>query len=398
LRHRSAARFDASVPDQRRIHVLELRSVQGTGGGPEKTILLGAARANGAAFDVVVCYVRDRRDEVFRLDQRAATMGVNYVEVVERHSFDVRVWRQLVTAVRDRHIDIVHSHEYKTDLLALLLARTTGIVPVATAHGWSGHSARERFLYYPIDKRLLARFPRVVAVSSVIQNELIRTGTRRDRITLLLNAIDPDAYARVPGRGPLVRQAFGWRQEHFVIGAVGRLERVKRFDLLLEAVAPIVGAHSRLQLAIVGDGSLREDLAALAARLGIAEHCRFLGHRDDIVDLHHAFDLLVQASESEGTPNAVLEAMAMETPVVATDVGGTRELAADRIHAIIVPRHDVASLRAAIKDVIADPAGARTRAVAARQRIEQDLSFAARTRKLEALYAELAPRARVPHA
>jgi glycosyltransferase involved in cell wall biosynthesis len=79
----------------------------------------------------------------------------------------------------------------------------------------------------------------------------------------------------------------------------------------------------------------------------------------------------------------------METPLVATDVGGTRELATPGEHALILPRHDVPALRNAIESVLMDPAAARARALAARRHVEADLSFIARTRRLEAVYQEL---------
>jgi glycosyltransferase involved in cell wall biosynthesis len=117
--------------------------------------------------------------------------------------------------------------------------------------------------------------------------------------------------------------------------------------------------------------------------------CQFLGHRLDVADLHDAFDLCVQSSEYEGTPNAVLEALAMETPLVATDVGGTRELAFPDVHALIVPPRDTSALRSAMAAVLADPAAAERRATAGRARVEHDLSFAERTRRLENIYDAL---------
>lgn len=374
----------------RPVRVLELRSVRGTGGGPEKTILLGAARADRTRVHVVVCYIRDERDTVFSLGERARTLGLEYVEVTERHSLDLSVLSKLAVVVREHRIDLVHAHEYKTDLLALLLARRTGIVPLATAHGWTGHSAREKFLYYPLDKWLLARYPRVVAVSSDIRNQLVRYGARPARVTVILNSIDPDAFQRDASRRGPVRDDLGLPQDAVVIGAVGRAEPQKRFDLLLEAMVPVFRAHARVRLVIAGDGSRLESLKILAARLGVADRCVFTGHRQDVADLHHAFDLFVQSSEYEGTPNAVLEAMALESPIVATDCGGTSELVADGVHGLIVPVHDVPALTMAIEGVLADPAAARGRALAARRRVETDLSFATRTSRLEDIYVELA--------
>src|SRR5579872_6172619 len=103
----------------RPIRVLELRSVRGTGGGPEKTILLGAKRTDRRRFAVTVCYLRDRRDDAFAVANRAEVRDVDYVEIPERHSFDPSVWPALRKLVRERRIDIVHAHEYKSDLLAL---------------------------------------------------------------------------------------------------------------------------------------------------------------------------------------------------------------------------------------------------------------------------------------
>jgi glycosyltransferase involved in cell wall biosynthesis len=373
-----------------RLAILELRSVRGTGGGPEKTILLGTEHTDRARFAVTVCYLRDLRDSIFGIDARARRMQIDYVEVHERHSFDPAIWPKLASLVRERRIDIVHSHDYKTDLLALLLGRRIGVIPLATAHGWTGQTARERFLYYPAGKRLLARFPRVIAVSSDIKDELVRHGMPEKRVTVILNGIDPDAFQRVESRREIVRREMGLRPADVVIGAVGRLERQKRFDLLIEAFQPLAGRHQDLRLVIVGDGSLRRELAAQIAAANLGQSCTLLGHRLDVADLHNAFDVFVQASEYEGTPNAVLEAMAMGTPIVATDVGGTRELASHDVHALLVAPRDVPGLRDALGQVLNDPGGARRRAVAARRRVEDELSFQARTRRLEHVYDELA--------
>jgi len=369
--------------------VLELRSVRGTGGGPEKTILFGAARHDAERFAITVCYLRDLRDDVFGIDDRARRLNLDYVEVRERHSFDPRIWTGLVALARERRFDVIHGHDHKTNLVAWLLARRTGAIALATSHGWTGQSLRERWLYYPIDRWVLRRLPRVVAVSSDVRRALVAAGADASRITVLLNGIDPEAFRRDGGTRERMRRELGFSPTDRVIGAVGRLERQKRFDLLLEAFAAVRSSRPDLRLVIVGDGSLRGDLEAHAARLGIAEACRFLGHRLDIADLHNAFDLFVQSSEYEGTPNAVLEAMAMETPIVATDVGGTSELALAEIHGLIVPCRDVAALAAAIGSALNDPDAARARARAARARVEGDLSFAERTRRLEAIYDEL---------
>lgn len=370
------------------IRVLELRSVWGTGGGPEKTILSGAAIKSGSGVETVVCYIRDVRDRVFTIDQRAKALGLDYVELLERHSFDRNIWPQLREIVKARAIDIVHAHDHKTDVLTWALSLRDPIIPLSTAHGFAGISRQER-LYYALEKRLLARFPRVIAVSNPLRDELIRTGSRPERVTVINNAIDHRRFVRQRERERLVREELGYTPDDVVIGAVGRLEQEKRFDLLLEAFAAVFQQNPRLRLAIVGEGSLRAPLEAQIQQLGIGKVARLLGLQSDVIKLQHAFDLLVQSSIREGTPNVVLEAMALETPIVATDVGGTRELVTDGTHGLLVAAGSAQTLVDGIGAALADPAAARQRAAAARARVEHDLSFERRIQKVEAVYHEL---------
>ena len=374
----------------RPIRVLELRSVFGTGGGPEKTILSGAALSDPREFDITVCYLRAADDDRSDVRRRAKELDLHYLELLERSSVDPAIWGQLQRVVRRCAIDIVHAHDYKTDLLAVLLARSEGTLAMATAHGWTGHSPRERYLYYPADKRVLRRCDRVVAVSEEIRSELIRHGCRPDRVTTVLNGIDERRFKRNPAARDEARAALGLRETDVAIGAVGRLERQKRFDLLIQAFAEARRAMPSLRLFIAGDGSLRDELAALVGTFDLGGSCRLLGHTPDVIRLHHALDLLAQSSDYEGTPNAVLEAMALETPVVATAAGGTAELMTDGVHGRIVPVGDVAALRDAMLDALIHREAAQVRAVAARLRIVGELSFCARNAKIEALYRELA--------
>jgi glycosyltransferase involved in cell wall biosynthesis len=375
-----------------RLRILELRTVRGTGGGPEKTILLGTVRTDPNRYAITVCYIRDEHDDVFHIDRRAGDLPVDYVEVRERNSFDPRVWPQLIELVKSRRVDLVHAHDHKADLLAWLLARKTGVIPMATAHGWTGHSARERYLYYPGDRFVLARMAHVVAVSSDIRNTLIHAGAKPDAVTVVLNAIDPVAFRRDCQRELGARAQFGFTQEQIVFGAVGRLEPQKDFARLITAFATVVQRVPHARLAIAGDGSLRADLQAQIHRSNLAERCRLLGHVADIPLLHHAFDVFVQSSIYEGTPNAVLEAMALETPIVATDAGGTAELARDGVEGLIVPYSDTNALSAALLRVIDDPTAMRERANAARRRVETELSFDTRVRRVETIYDALATR------
>jgi glycosyltransferase involved in cell wall biosynthesis len=356
------------------IRVLELRSVAGTGGGPEKTILAGAQRVNPNIL-MTVCYVCNEGDEVFPIGEQARKLGIDYAEIRERRTIDWRAWQALRQLVRAKQIDIVHGHDYKTNLMAYWLSRVEPVIPLSTAHGYTGHGWKERRIYYPADKRLLARFPKVVTVSGELKRTLVKAGADPNRIDVILNGIDPQRFRRDPGRRDAARARYALTSGDVAIGSVGRLEPQKRFDLLIDAFASLSRTSPALRLLIAGEGSRRDTLQIQIDRLGLGQRCRLVGQAD-VTEFHHALDLFVQSSDYEGTPNVVLEAMAFETPFVATDVGGTGELFTDQVHGILIPPGDAKVLADAIARALADPVAARTRVEAARKRVETDLSFA----------------------
>lgn len=380
----------------RPIRVLELRSVVGAGGGPEKTILAGAAASDPARVVVTVCYLRSAADRACNIRDRAAALSLDYVEVVERGPVDYRVWTSLRRLVRERRIDVVHAHDYKTNLLALMLSRAEHVRPLTTAHGWTGQSWRERQAYYPLDKQLIRAFPSVIAVSHEIERELIAAGVAAERIHVVLNGIDPLVFRRSPSAAAAARENYGLRPGEVIVGSVGRLERQKRFDLLIHACALARQTHPTLRLFIAGEGSLRQALEA-QARMSLPDACTFLGHQSDIRPLHHALDVFAQSSDYEGTPNAVLEAMALETPIVATAAGGTAELARHGQEALIVPAGDARALAGAIHHALVHPDETAGRVARARRRVETSLSFGARMAAVECIY-ECAVAGRAPQA
>lgn len=370
------------------IRILEFRSVWGTGGGPEKTILLGAARSNPEKYLITVCYIRDRRDKIFGPGSKAVGLPIEYLEVIEKNSFDLGLIPKLRKIVRDKNIDIVHAHDYKTNFFTALLAKMEKIIPLSTAHGYTGHTKREKF-YYWADKIILKRFPKIVTVSSQLRNELLRKGVSGNAVQVILNGIDPNAFKRDKSQCITAREKLNLPLEKIIIGSVGRLEPQKNYELLLEVFAEFSENNKNVFLIIAGDGSLKAHLESRVNELNIAENCRLLGHQSDISLIHHALDIYIQSSNYEGTANSVLEAMAFETPLIATDVGGTSELIRDNIDGIIIPPRDRNALRYAIDQVLKDEKASIHRASSARKQVETELSFTTRMEKLESIYDAL---------
>ncbi len=171
-------------------------------------------------------------------------------------------------------------------------------------------------------------------------------------------------------RNDIPRRLYGRDNNEFIVTTVGRLNEDKNIDIIIDAVSTITNTNVRL--VVVGEGPARSDLERNVLERGLEEYVLFTGEVgvDKVFRIVAASDLLVHASNSEGTPNAVMEAMALGIPVIATNVGGMRDLIPSDEFGYIVPPQDVDALRSAIAAVLQDPFLATARAARARARLE----------------------------
>jgi glycosyltransferase involved in cell wall biosynthesis len=291
-----------------------------------------------------------------------------------------------------RHdINLIHAHDYKSDLFAYLLRRRLRRrcpAIISTMHGWALDGLRGR-LYWQLDCWLLRRFDRVIAVSHTTKQDMVDAGVPSHLITVLHNGIDTDTWSPQQVRGT-VREELGLDRACPVVGYVGRLSPEKDLATWLRAAALVRQRHPEAHFVVVGeghDGTLLMQLQKLATELGIAERVHFLGYRAQLLPVYAAFDLFVLSSSREGICNSLLEAMAMGLPVVTTDAGGTRELVRDGHTGYMVPQRDAEGLAHAIITLLHDPALRHQMGRAGRERVEQMFSFTRRLHRIEALYA-----------
>jgi glycosyltransferase involved in cell wall biosynthesis len=302
------------------------------------------------------------------------------------HRFAVTL-RDLVKLIRARGVAVLHTHEFFMNTLGLMASRLTGVPFVATVHGRNYYSdrARRRIAY-----RLIGRFAgRLVTVSEANKRFLAeRVGIPPRRVQVIPNGVPLDDKASAAARSAL-RESLGLNQDHAIIGTLGSLYPVKGHSYLIDAAPAILGRFPQAVLLIVGQGGLREELEADAARLGIAARVRFLGHREDVHDLLSIYDIFVLPSLSEGMPLALLEAMAAGLPAVASQVGGVTEVLEDRKTGFLVPPGDSRALADAIMTLLGNPPLANELAAAARQMAATRFSLAGMLRAYEGVYSEL---------
>jgi glycosyltransferase involved in cell wall biosynthesis len=367
---------------------LEARVVKGSGGGPDKTILNTPRFLTPLGYRTVCAYLHPPDDPGFeQLRARARAWGAPLVSVPDRGFWDLGVVRRLLDVCRRERVTVWHGHDYKSNALGLLLRRFWPMKLVTTVHGWVHHTSRTP-LYYWLDRLCLPRYDLVLCVSPDLYDQCLQAGVDRRRCVLLENGIDTDEFRR---RGDAVqaRERLGVPGGRFLIGGAGRLSAEKGFDVLVRAVDQLLKAGRDVGLVIVGEGDEGPRLRALIAELGRGDRVQLLGFRSDVKEVYQALDVFALSSHREGLPNVLLEAMALQVPVIATRVAGVPRLVRDGENGLLVEAGDAAGLAAGLAR-LADDAGLRSRlGQAGRRTVEERYSFRERMAKVAALYDRL---------
>ena len=229
----------------------------------------------------------------------------------------------------------------------------------------------------------------VVAISEEVRRRLLAAGVRAERVRVIHSAVEPPAGLPGSAGRAVARQRFGI-DDALAIGVVAALERRKGHDVLFRALARLAEPGGlRFRCLVCGDGSERAALERLARELGIAGCVGFLGEQRQVADVLAALDVFVMPSRHEGLGVAILEAMAMALPVVASAVGGIPEAVAAGRTGLLVPAEDPDALAAAICALGRDRERARRLGSAGRDRVLAEFSMEAMTSRYERLYDEV---------
>jgi glycosyltransferase involved in cell wall biosynthesis len=375
------------------VRLLEVRNTYKWGGGPDKTILLSAEQHDKTRVSVVVAYIRDVHDREFSIRERVSRRGFTFYEIEEHWKFDTRVLRILHDIALRHEINLIHSHDYKSDLFAYLIRRRLWrqqITLVSTAHAWVMLGLRGA-IYRWLDLWLMRRFDHLIAVSQATKDEMTAARVLGSRISVIHNAIDTNVWSPGPSRNELLAE-FGLEQSFPVVGYVGRIMPEKDLVTWLRAAALVAEKYPNARFILVGDGrdgTTLDELKNLAGSLGIADKVIFPGYRLNMLPFYASFHIFVLTSLREGLPNCILEAMAMGIPVVTVDVAGAKELVSDGLTGYVLPQGDAYGLAQAISALTDDPKLRSKMGQAGRTKVEQEFSFIQRLRRIENLYEHL---------
>ena len=281
-----------------------------------------------------------------------AAIGVEFDLIWEKKRFDRGVMDQMREIVSRRRPDIIVTHAVKSHFLLRYTGLHRRYCWVAFHHGYTAEDPKMR-LYNQLDRWALPAARHVVTVCSPFAKMLVRTrGVSHSRIDVLPNSIEPAPSVDPPAIQTL-SQDLGLPENVSVILSIGRLSTEKAQIDLLRAFRLMKTPD--LRLVLVGDGVDRQMLESASVSLGIAEQTIFAGHRRNVWPFYRLARIFVLPSLSEGSPTVLLEAVAAQTPIVATAVGGVPETVEHEWSALLVPCQDPEKLAEAMRRLLNSP-------------------------------------------
>jgi glycosyltransferase involved in cell wall biosynthesis len=292
----------------------------------------------------------------------------------------------LARALRRDRIDIAHNYLLRANLIGAVSARLAR-VPVVLCSKRGCHLRRGFEL-------VSAKIGNALADNVMVNAEAVRDfvhgneGCAREKMIVIPSGVDTDRFRPLPPAQFKAR--LNLPDDRLVIGVVTRMRVRKGVEEFIRAIGELRQTRPEVHGVIVGEVSLDNSLQELVRSLGLAQNLSLLGRRSDMPDVFSAFDVFVLSSHDEGMSNAILEAMAMEKPVVATDVGGAGEVIRHGQSGLLVPPKDPHALAVAISDVLTQPARAHEMGRLGRRIVEDGFSAHAMVRQMEHVYLDLA--------
>jgi glycosyltransferase involved in cell wall biosynthesis len=322
-------------------------------GGAELMARVVALRIDPERFERSIVVTRPGRVDD-REELEAA--GIKLFELDRRSKADVLQWRHLVSFLRREKIDVIHAHKFGSNVNAVVWGRVARVpVVISHEHTWSYEGGPMRRL---LDKHLIGRLSDRVLTESPEDARRMAELEGLDPARIQVVPIAPWSYELHAGKGSErdLRAELGLPEDALVVGTVAVLRPQKALHLLVEAAARLAPDYPSLHVLIAGEGPERAELERLIAEAGLGGRMRILGRfaPAEVPGFLDALDIAVNCSDFEGTPGAVLEAMAAGLPHVATRVGGVPGLVEDGVNGILIERGDAGALEAGLRRLLDD--------------------------------------------
>jgi glycosyltransferase involved in cell wall biosynthesis len=353
--------------------------------GAERVVQLIARHLDPGLFRIIIACGGDPLRKVYEA-------GGHTVEVADVRLPTLRNVIRLRSIVRSRKVRLIHAHDHRASLLAWLGAGFPHRIPVVSHIHNANPWLKGRHPYRLVELLMRNRYDISVACSDMVRKYFLRHNFTLlpTKVVTVTNGIEIKDWGRV--NRDLVAQNLGLPIQHFIFGTVGRLDEQKGIDLLLEAFKEVTGRLEDVYLLVVGTGPDEQGLKKLARELGINERVIFTGYREDVYDLMQIMNVFVLASRWEGLPMVLMEAMARGVPVIASDVGGVKELVRPEETGLLFVSGDTKDLAQKMCYLCQEKEVADRLAEAGSELVSESFNVVHQVQKIEKIYSAFLPK------
>lgn len=364
--------------------------------GAENVLIQLAIELQYTDFHPIVGVFKNMQNPHLEVAEEAKRHDLEAVIFPCHDKFDPNAIIRLRKFLNRNHINIIHTHGYKSNLYALAASSGKKTPLITTCHPWLGNDLKMKF-YAGLDKFFLNRFNKVVAINDLIKQEILNHNVHPDKVVTIYNGINPDRFNKL-AKSNNIRKELGIKEGCRVIGTVGRLTEEKGHIYLLQAAKRILQQYPKVIFLIVGDGPLREQLEAKSTESvgfeSVKSCCSksaviFKGIRTDIPEIYSIMDIFVLPSLTEGLPMVLLEAMASKKPVIATSVGAIPKVVVDGETGLLINSADSNQLADAIIYLLKNENKAREIGEKGYERVKNEFSSNRMTKQYIKVYEEI---------
>ena len=398
-----------------KLTVLQLGSPAGLYGA-ERWILALIKYLNSEKVHTIVGVIKDNSGDNAPLCKEAQLRGFDTCEIEAYGRFNFSAVRKLRKFLVDNEVDILHTHFYKTDLLGLLAVRGTKCKLISTPHGWSTKADFKLQCYELLDRCLFPFMDAVVPLSEDLFRPL-----RKSKVYRAVNRLTHRSFLsinRKHGTNQKIKQltdqqtnlhlitngvdlseiekcdittaelALLHNDGHYIIGYIGQLIPRKGLNVLFKSLS-VLDKDLPWHLVLVGDGEQRSELECFADECKISDRVTFFGYRDNRIEFLNGFDLFVLPSRLEGIPRCLMEAMAAQKLILASDIPGCNDLINDNENGLLFNVDDVDNLTEQLGRIIRHPERFAGLAIAGNEYVNAHYSAASMAGKYQELYDSL---------
>jgi len=355
-------------------------------GGPEKQIYYHALTASQSKIMITVASLTtttEKPELLLRLDAK----GIKTKTLKSSHSYDFHTISTLRKFIQEEGYDLICTHDYRSAIITCLARLNTNCKWIAFSRGWTYENSKV-LIFHILETILYNLSDFVIAVSNYQKHRIARYILSRKKISVVRNCIELPEVDNLTALS--VREKYGLPEESIIIASAGRFSREKGQIYLIKAAFELLEHNKKLYFIMFGDGPDYHKLKMLVNNSDYSNHILLPGHEAEVLKyIKGGVDMVINPSLSEGLPNIILESMALEVPVIASDVGGVSEIVSNNETGILVNSKDHKKLAVAIKSLLENNELAKNITSAARLHVKNNFNFTGQFKALKSVYENI---------